>query len=292
MKCQYNTQKLLWASQVCLKEIALSLQEVEGYLWQSTLTKILMNKNDIKYEWAARAWSLGCRIQGFHCQCLSLACWKSAWIMLFHSTDELWWPAEVGQGIHTLCGLSCLSARGHIPCGRAGRTGQVPTHWSPVSLRCLHCCWSWICTGTLGRSRQALGCAHCTCGKVSVDCLTLSVASCLLPLCTHMKDSSRCKNRAPRFQDRRNLKSKLTQNLQGKFWIKFLLLQRKAGLCPWKCFWALKTRSLNISGALRGCLNVSSSRTGEYVLSPTSFGRGQGLCVFSSHFGFYMVTAV
>lgn len=87
----------------------------------------------------------------------------------------------------TFCGLSYLSARGHIPCGRAGRTGQVPAHWSPVSLRCLHCCWGWICTGTLGRSRQALGCAHCTCGKVSVDCLTLSVASFLLPLCTHMK---------------------------------------------------------------------------------------------------------
>lgn len=92
----------------------------------------------------------------------------------------------------------------------------------------------------------------------------------LLPLCTDMKDSSRCKNQAPRFQDERNLKSKWTQNLQGKFWIKFLLLQRKAGPCPWKCFCALKARSQNIfSGALRGCLNVSSSWTGEYMLIPT-----------------------
>lgn len=148
----------------------------------------------------------------------------------------------------------------------AGRTGQVP----PVSLWCQHCCWRWICPGTPGRNRQALGYAHCAHGKVSVDCLTLSVGSFLLPLSTDMKDFSWCKNQAPRFQGERNLKSKWTQNLQGKFWIKFLVLQRQAGPCPWKSFWALKARSQNISGAFRGCLNVSSSWTGEYVLIPTS----------------------
>lgn len=41
-------QRLLQASQVCLKEIALNLQEVDVYLWQSTWKKILMNKNDVK----------------------------------------------------------------------------------------------------------------------------------------------------------------------------------------------------------------------------------------------------
>lgn len=147
---------------------------------------------------------------------------------------------EVGQEINILCGLSYLSARGHL----AGLAEQ-DSHWSPMFPWCLHCCWRWICPGTLGRNRQALGDAACAHGKVSVDCLTLSVGSFWLPLCTDMNDLSRCKNQTPRFQAEMNLKSKQTQNLQGKFWIKFLL---EAGPCPWKCFCALKARSLNISG--------------------------------------------